>query len=147
MNKKIVLTVVAAFLGTGAMAQSAKPAQPEKAAPPAKAAQPVAPADAPEPAISPEAMEALKKMGAFLRAQQAFQVLAKVTTDEVLPNGQKVELASDVDLKVKKPNRLTALSTSDRKHRQIRRSLSTARGSATTRRSRPRRRCASWSSC
>src|SRR5262249_27356598 len=44
-----------------------------------------------KPAIDPDAMEALKKMGAFLRDQQKFTVRSDMTTDDLLPSGQKVQ--------------------------------------------------------
>ncbi len=73
-------------------------------------------ADAP-PAIDPDAMEALNKMGAFLRGLKSFRVTGDVTTDDVLQDGQIVQNASKVDLLAAKPNRMRAEVTSDEKHR------------------------------
>ena len=69
--------------------------------------------------INPCAISALESMGAFLRAQQSFSVKATTQTDYVLDNGQKVRLASDVDLQVQRPDRLHADVRSDRKQRQF----------------------------
>jgi hypothetical protein len=40
--------------------------------------------------IEPKAMEALNKMGGFLRTLKAYEVSFKVSKDEVLDSGQKV---------------------------------------------------------
>jgi hypothetical protein len=79
----------------------------------------VASSAADEPAIDPAAMRALKRMGAFLRKQDSFSVRGKTLTDQVLDNGQKVELAGKVDLLVNRPDGLRAEITTDRKRRTL----------------------------
>jgi hypothetical protein len=44
-----------------------------------------------KPAIDPQAIAALERMGAYLRTQAAMKVDVEMATDDVLPNGQKVE--------------------------------------------------------
>jgi hypothetical protein len=76
-----------------------------------------APAAAPE--VDAAVMAALARMGAFLRAQGTLVVQADTTTDEVLLSGQKIQLASHVDLRVHRPDRLRADVQSDRKTRRL----------------------------
>jgi len=72
---------------------------------------------APErPVIDPAAIAALDRMGTYLRSLKSFQVQADQTKDEVLEDGQIIELSSRVDLLVA-PNRFRADLTSDRKDR------------------------------
>lgn len=68
-------------------------------------------------AIDPDAMDALKRMCAYLRTLKSFQVIADITKDDVLDNGQIVQNASKVDLLAAKPNRLRVEVTSDETHR------------------------------
>jgi hypothetical protein len=69
--------------------------------------------------IDPSAMQRLAQMGAFLRAQKSMVVRAESTTDEVLDSGQKLQLSSSTELKVRHPDRLLADLTSDRKTRRF----------------------------
>jgi hypothetical protein len=63
--------------------------------------------------IDPAAMEALNKMGAYLRSLKAFQVDSEVTTDEVLDDGQIItDIKAHVLLAVS-PNLLRAELKSD----------------------------------
>jgi hypothetical protein len=74
-------------------------------------------ADAKEPpAIDPAAMDALNKLGAYLRTLKAFEVRAEVTTDEVLDDGQTIQSGHKVDLVVARPNRFRAEITADDSH-------------------------------
>jgi hypothetical protein len=77
------------------------------------------PVSAQEPAIDPEAIAALRRMGAFLRKQESFAVKGETLTDQVLNNGQNVQLAGKVDLLVKRPDGLRAEITTDRKRRTL----------------------------
>ena len=78
-------------------------------------------ADAPRkaPAVDPAAIAALQKMGAFLETLQVMQVHSEMTTDDVTPSGQKIQYEGVVDLKVRRPDRLTANIASDRKNEKI----------------------------
>jgi len=67
--------------------------------------------------VDPAAMEALNKMGVYLRTLKSFQVLADTTNDDVLDDGQIIQRTRKVDLLVAKPNRMRVEVTSDEKHR------------------------------
>jgi hypothetical protein len=67
--------------------------------------------------VDPAAVDAVKKMGAYLRTFKAFQVLADVTHDDVLEDGLIVQTNSKVDLLAAAPNRLRIEVTADDKHR------------------------------
>jgi hypothetical protein len=58
-------------------------------------------------------------MGEFLRNQQVFAVQARMTTDDVIGNGQKVQYAGTVDLKVRRPDRLRMNIAGDRRNEHI----------------------------
>jgi hypothetical protein len=68
-------------------------------------------------AIDPDAIEAVKKMGAYLRTLHTFQVIADVTQDDVLEDGLIVQHDSKVNILTAQPNRLRVEVTSDEKHR------------------------------
>jgi hypothetical protein len=68
-------------------------------------------------AIDSGAMNALNRMGVYLRTLQAFQVKGRITSEEVLPTGEKIQFGSDVDLVAERPNKLRADVNSDREHR------------------------------
>ena len=82
-------------------------------------AQQPAPKAAPAAEIDPKAIDALKAMGAELRALKAFALRSETTTDEVLDNGQKVQFGGTVDFRVRRPNGLRVEVLSDRKQRQF----------------------------
>jgi hypothetical protein len=75
--------------------------------------------DAAKPAVDPDAISALQRMGAFLRDQQAFSVQARATTDDVLPSGQKVQFGGNIDLKVRRPDRLRMDLSGDRRNERM----------------------------
>jgi len=77
----------------------------------------VAQTAAAKPAIDTAAVNALNKMGEYLRALKAFQLSADVTHEEVMPDGQKIQLASTVNLIAERPEHLRADVTSDAKKR------------------------------
>jgi hypothetical protein len=62
-------------------------------------------------------MEALDKMGAYLRSLKAFQVTADVSTDNVLEDGQAIQFSSKVDVVAVRPNRFRIEVTADDGHR------------------------------
>ena len=72
-----------------------------------------------KPAIDPDAISALHKMGEFLRNQQNFSVQARMTTDDVLPSGQKVQYGGTVDLKVRRPDRMRMDIAGDRRNERM----------------------------
>ncbi|MGA9587214.1 MAG: DUF2092 domain-containing protein [Terracidiphilus sp.] len=65
------------------------------------------------PAIDPDAMDALNKMGVYLRTLKAFQVIADVSTDNVLEDGQTIQFSSKVDMVAARPNRMRIQVTAD----------------------------------
>jgi hypothetical protein len=67
--------------------------------------------------IDPEAMDALKKMGVYLRTLKSFQVNADITTDDVLEDGQTIQFSSKVNLVAERPNRMRVEVTDDDGHR------------------------------
>src|SRR5215471_14184167 len=75
--------------------------------------------DPAKPAIDPDAISALHKMGEFLRNQQAFAVQSKMTTDDVIGSGQKVQVGAAVDLKVRRPDRLRMDIAGDRRNERV----------------------------
>ena len=72
-----------------------------------------------EPIINPEAMDALRKMGEYLRTLQKFQITGVVTNDQVLPDSQKIQITKYVDLVASRPNRLRVLVKADQYERQL----------------------------
>lgn len=86
----------------------------------AAAAEPqTAPAPAVSQAIDPAAMQALDRMGAYLRGLPAFSLEAHDATDEVMESGEKIQLLKTVELQVRKPDHLHAEVITDRKAREI----------------------------
>jgi len=73
----------------------------------------------PKPAVDPDAISALRKMGEFLRNQQVFTVQARMTTDDVIGAGQKIQFGAVVDLKVRRPDRLRMDITGDRRNERV----------------------------
>jgi hypothetical protein len=68
-------------------------------------------------AVDPDAVEAVKKMGAYLRTLKSFQVIDDVSNDDVLEDGQIVQNNKKVDLLAAMPNRMRVEVTSDQTHR------------------------------
>ncbi len=71
------------------------------------------------PAVEPAALDALDRMGAYLRTLNSFEIRSGATTDEVLESGQKLQFASTVHLRVRRPDRLWVEVASDRKTREF----------------------------
>jgi len=67
----------------------------------------------------PAAMDALNRMGAFLRTLKAFQVEAEVTDETVLDDGQKIQLAHRTNLLARQPDRFMAETEGDKGSRQF----------------------------
>lgn len=76
-------------------------------------------ADAANAKIDPRAIDALRRMGAQLRALKSFEVNAQTLRDEVLDDGETVQVSGVVDYLVRVPDRLRADVRTDRKQRQI----------------------------
>ena len=73
---------LALLLGSTAVAQT----------PALSASQAAAPAATAHPTLEPEAVAALERMGAYLRTLTTFGGEADVTSEEVLPSGQKISI-------------------------------------------------------
>jgi hypothetical protein len=69
------------------------------------------------PAIDPGSMDALNKMGVYLRTLKSFQVIANITTDDVLDDGQTIQFSSKADLVAARPDRFRVEVTDDDGHR------------------------------
>jgi hypothetical protein len=67
--------------------------------------------------IDPDAIDAVKKMSAYLRTLKSFQIIDNATQDDVLEDGLIVQTNSKVDYLTARPNRLRIEVTSDEKHR------------------------------
>jgi hypothetical protein len=68
-------------------------------------------------AIDPDAVDAVKKMSAYLHTLKSFQITDDVTQDEVLDDGLIVQHNSQVNYLTARPNRLRIEVTSDDQHR------------------------------
>ena len=64
-----------------------------------------------------DAINALEKMGAYLRTLKTFGIRSETSRDEVLTDGQNVQFDGVVDMIVERPNRLRAEVTSDKQQR------------------------------
>lgn len=69
------------------------------------------------PVIDPGAMEALNRMGTYLRALDAFRVESSTTRETVLEDGQKIQYEGNVDVLARFPNGLRIHVTNDRHER------------------------------
>lgn len=102
-KKNVRMAVVAAALcGPWLLAGAQEPAKEEAA----------------KPVKEKPAMEALEKMGAYLRTLKTFELSAYSTIDKVLPTGQNVQLDGTVKYTAEVPDKLLVDVNSDRKHRQ-----------------------------
>lgn len=82
------------------------------------AAAPAASKSASLPRVDPEAINALQKMGAYLRSLTSFEIKSETMTEDVLDNDQKVQFNGTMDYKVRQPNAFAISSVTDRKVRQ-----------------------------
>jgi hypothetical protein len=67
--------------------------------------------------IDPDAMKALDQMGTYLRTLKSFQVIADVSTDDVLDDGQTIQFSSKVNLLAARPNSMRIEVNDDAGHR------------------------------
>jgi len=79
---------------------------------------------APAPAVKasdvdPEAVQALQRMGAYLGTMTTFSIQASTTIDQVMENGQKVQISGEVVYHVRRPNGFVIEVASDRRLRQF----------------------------
>jgi hypothetical protein len=64
-------------------------------------------------------VQALQRMGAYLGTLTTFSIHASTTIDEIIENGQKVQLGGEVIYHVRRPNGFAIEVASDRKIRQF----------------------------
>jgi len=69
--------------------------------------------------IDPVAVDALRKMGAHLRTMKSFAVKVNGAKDEVMADGQKIQISGTVRYVVRSPDRFRADIETDRKQRTI----------------------------
>jgi hypothetical protein len=67
--------------------------------------------------VDPDAIDAVKKMAAYLHTLKSYQVIDNVTQDDVLDDGLIVQSTSKVDYLLARPNRMRIEVTSDDTHR------------------------------
>src|SRR5271170_1129680 len=68
-------------------------------------------------AIDPDAIDAVKKMAAYLHTLKSYQIIDDVTQDDVLDDGLIVQSTSKVDYLLARPDRMRIEVTSDERHR------------------------------
>ena len=71
----------------------------------------------PASSIDPDAIDAVKKMAAYLHTLKSYQIIDNVTEDDVLDDGLIVQSTSKVDYLLARPNRMRIEVTSDDQHR------------------------------
>lgn len=72
------------------------------------------------PAVDPAAIEALSRMGAYLRTLQNIEVRSKTSIDEVLVDtGQKVQFGGEGLYRIRRPNAFYLESNTDRRWRRF----------------------------
>ena len=84
--------------GSGGAKSEGAPAAPEKKGAPA-------PQTIPTPAVSAQAEQMLRDMSDYLKAAQQLSVHADISYDDLLPPGQKIQLAAAYDAAVRRPDR------------------------------------------
>jgi hypothetical protein len=87
--------------------------------PPAEAPQTEPHTAAQAPVRDQAALDALSRMGAYLRTLERFQIQADTVIDEVADNGQKLQFAGAVTYKVRRPDGLYVETKTDRRVRQF----------------------------
>lgn len=70
-------------------------------------------------AVQPDAMRSLDKMAAYLRTLKQFKLTATTTAEDVLDDGQKIEIAGQTTFFVKTPDRLMVSVDSDKQQRAL----------------------------
>jgi len=100
---RVSLTFGSIVLAAGLFAASSHPAPAQQAD-----------STAPEPA----AIDAVRKMGAYLRGLESFAVSADTTRDDITETGQNVEFGSHLDMLARRPDKLRLDVSSDQRQRQ-----------------------------
>src|SRR5688500_19673976 len=58
------------------------------------------------PAIDTVAINALRDMAAYINSLLTFQISGDITTEKVLPDGQKIQMATTAELLAERPTRM-----------------------------------------
>lgn len=98
-RKRIALAVLALWVASPALHAADAPA-----ASPAPAAS----------AVAPEAIDALRKMGAYLQTLQRYEVAVDMVSETVLADGQKLQRSADLNFLIQRPNRMKVALSSPR---------------------------------
>ena len=69
--------------------------------------------------VEPDALNALKRMSAYLGTLDSFELKADTTVDQVFKNGQKLQFGGQVTYKVRRPNGFVIELATDRKLRRF----------------------------
>ena len=80
---------------------------------------PASAAAAPATGVDPQALDALKRMSAYLQTLPAVQLTSNASLDVVTRQGQRVQLDGVVDYKIKQPNAFVIDMNSDQKKRRF----------------------------
>ncbi len=113
MSKRILAGLVClAFLALTGSALSQQQQQKQQAPPPSPQAE-KATAPAPDP------LQILQKMCDFLKSQQQFTYKAEVADDQVYYGGKKLQYEIDLEIFVKRPDRLRVNAEGDRVDKQF----------------------------
>jgi hypothetical protein len=108
-NGQRVVMVALLLLAGGAHAQSTTPAPKAKAPKGEGGAAPgreSPPAKVQEPAVAPQAEQLVRDASDYLKASQQLSFHADITFDDLLPTGQKIQLAAAYDAAVRRPDRV-----------------------------------------
>jgi hypothetical protein len=71
------------------------------------------------PAIDPFADELLQELGQYIDEPEQFRFQAEVEVDEVSPRGQKIQYTSNIEIAVRRPNRLFVSQEGDLQNRSL----------------------------
>jgi hypothetical protein len=74
-------------------------------------------ARAAETAVQSDAVDALTRMGAYLRTLKNFKLTADTVFDNFLDNGQKIRISGQTKYQVRTPDKLTLEVNTDKQHR------------------------------
>jgi hypothetical protein len=121
MKKRFVLFLVVVVAAGGIFALAhGKQAAAQKAVTPAQPPAPAVPAApakesageqkaaAPGPVIGQQADRLLRQMSDYLKAAKQFSFHADIVYDDLLPSGQKIQLAASDDVLIRRPDRIYA---------------------------------------
>lgn len=118
MNRQTIALAIAAALSAAAtpwLAKAAVAAAPAKAVKAPAAAKATRAVDSP---VDPDAVEALRRMSAYLMTLKAFELKADTTVDLVTESGQRLQLGGVSTYKVRTPDAFQIVVTNDMKDRR-----------------------------